>query len=198
MTRIRLIRECDYRRTRWANDGGWTTEIARDPADGSTPFRWRVSIANIESDGPFSNFPGVIRDLLLLEGNGIELEIDGESPSRLTHHLAHIRFDGGARVNCRLLDGPTRDFNVMVRDDAIHADVTTHVLGANGMTLDAGSNATSLVHVISGPAVVRIGDKQVTIARHETLHIDSTGGQPELLQLCGIAQVIVVQFKPNG
>ena len=33
MSRLALLRTSDYRRVRWKNDGGWTTEIAREPAD---------------------------------------------------------------------------------------------------------------------------------------------------------------------
>ncbi|MEP6882581.1 MAG: HutD family protein, partial [Dokdonella sp.] len=64
---IRLLHARDYQRNRWKNDGGWTTEIASEPlADAASGFRWRVSIAEIETDGPFSQFTGVERDLLLL------------------------------------------------------------------------------------------------------------------------------------
>ena len=77
MSRLSLLRASDYQRVRWKNDGGWTTEIARDPSAAADDFRWRVSIADIESDGPFSNFHGIDHDLLLLAGNGIELDIDG-------------------------------------------------------------------------------------------------------------------------
>ena len=87
MSRLSLLRASDSQRVRWKNDGGWTTEIAREPADAAEAFRWRVSIADIESDGPFSNFPGVDRDLLLLAGNGIELDIDGAPPLRWVDNL---------------------------------------------------------------------------------------------------------------
>ena len=39
MSRLVLLRGSDYRRVRWKNDGGWTTEIARDPADDALDFR---------------------------------------------------------------------------------------------------------------------------------------------------------------
>ena len=92
----RLIRASDTRRTRWRNNGGWTTEIASDPPVGQahgvpTDFRWRVSIAEIERDGPFSTFPGVDRDLLLLSGNGMDLDLDEDPPahrSRFQHLLS--------------------------------------------------------------------------------------------------------------
>src|SRR5690606_18042837 len=108
-------------------DGGWTTELASDPpasdahaiADG---FRWRVSIADIERNGPFSTFPGVERDLLLLAGNGLELDIDDAAPLRIDRRFEQVHFAGEQDVRCRLLAGPTRDFNVMARRDAVAAE----------------------------------------------------------------------------
>jgi len=39
MSRLALLRASDYRRVRWKNDGGWTTELARDPADETLDIR---------------------------------------------------------------------------------------------------------------------------------------------------------------
>jgi len=65
MSRLSLLRASDYQRVRWKNDGGWTTEIARDPSAAADDFRWRVSIADIESDGPFSFHHGLVIVLLV-------------------------------------------------------------------------------------------------------------------------------------
>jgi environmental stress-induced protein Ves len=115
MTHMGVLRSGDYARTRWKNDGGWTTQIARSDDPPGDDFHWRVSIAEIETDGPFSSFPGVARDLLLLEGNGIELDIDDHAPLRLSRRFERAHFKGESRVQCRLLAGATRDFNVMAR-----------------------------------------------------------------------------------
>ena len=112
MSNLHRIPPSSHRRTRWKNDGGWTTEIARS---GEDDFRWRISIAEIESDGPFSSFPGIDRDLLLLEGNGIELDIDDAPPRRLVQRFERVQFAGEAKVDCRLVAGPTRDLNLMLK-----------------------------------------------------------------------------------
>src|SRR5690606_28608841 len=147
--RIRLLRRADYRRTRWANDGGWTTEIARDPSDPETPFRWRISIAEIHADGPFSHFPCIDRQLVLLDGNGMLLDADGVR-TRLAQRFDTLRFPGEASVQCRLLDGPTTDFNLMTRRGEAHA--TLHVEPGPAHTrLEARGGAPQwLVHVLSG------------------------------------------------
>src|ERR1044072_770566 len=122
MTKRARLSASDYRRVRWKNDGGWTTEIPREPAT-DDDFRWRISIADIESDGPFSAFPGVARDLVLLAGTGIELDIGDEPTLRLSERFQRVHFDGEANAVCRLAAGPTRDFNVMTRRDVVRADV---------------------------------------------------------------------------
>jgi environmental stress-induced protein Ves len=44
----------------WKNGGGTTREVVTQPPGAAfDEFNWRVSIATIASDGPFSTFPGV-------------------------------------------------------------------------------------------------------------------------------------------
>lgn len=97
---------------RWRNGGGWTRELLIWPT--GDPWRVRVSVADIEADGPFSAFPGVERHFAVLEGNGVELTIDG-APQRVTRADPAVVFAGDATTSCRMLDGPTRDLNLMVR-----------------------------------------------------------------------------------
>lgn len=97
----------------WRNGGGSTREVARAPAEGAD-FAWRVSVARIEADGPFSLFPGIDRTLWLLTGAGMDLVIDGTTVA-LRSPLASCAFPGEAVVHARLVGGPTEDLNVMVR-----------------------------------------------------------------------------------
>ena len=69
---FRLFAPDEYRRMPWKNGGGSTDEIATYPRGaGLDAFDWRVSIAHVASDGPFSRFPGVERTITLLEGAGM-------------------------------------------------------------------------------------------------------------------------------
>ena len=101
----------EFTRQPWRNGGGMTTELARDGA--GEAFAWRVSVADIERSGPFSRFPGYERTILLLEGDGMELTVDGRTVT-LDRPLEPFVFDGAAAPTCRLLGGPSRDLNVMV------------------------------------------------------------------------------------
>lgn len=118
-----LLTPADYRRVPWKNGGGHTLEIASEPPGaGTTAFAWRVSVADIERDGPFSAFPGVDRTLVLIEGNGMRLASGSDS---LDVRAAYepVRFPGESAPDCALVDGPTRDFNLMVRRGTVRGDV---------------------------------------------------------------------------
>jgi uncharacterized protein len=112
MNRVDLA-DCPF--VPWANGGGRTRELLTWPrAEG---WLVRVSVAEIEANGPFSSLPGIDRCFAVLEGEGVVLALpDGEQ--RLTPRDAAVAFPGEAAPSCRLLDGPTRDLNLMVRRGA--------------------------------------------------------------------------------
>lgn len=111
-----ILRSDAYRVVPWKNGGGITRVIAE--TDG-----YRLSIATIERDGPFSDFSGWDRTIVPIEGNGIELEFDGERVVRLDRLYEPLEFRGESQTACRLIDGPVRDFNVMTRRDRFAHDV---------------------------------------------------------------------------
>lgn len=115
---VRILREAEYRAMPWKNGGGTTHEVDvfGDAAEPARPL-WRLSIATIERDGPFSDFSGYDRTIVALEGNGVELAFDGGERVRLTRAQQSFSFRGELGVAGRLLDGPVRDFNVMTRRD---------------------------------------------------------------------------------
>jgi uncharacterized protein len=97
----------------WKNGGGITHEVIRVPATGD-PFLWRVSIAQIDASGPFSNFTGYSRKMVLLRGAGLRLKF-AAGPDRHLHHIGDMtEFDGAVATQCELVDGPCMDLNLMV------------------------------------------------------------------------------------
>lgn len=94
----------------WRNGGGTTRELLAWPA----PSAWRVrlSVAEVQAAGPFSRYEGVERWFAVLQGQGVVLRVGG-AEHRLTRESESFGFDGGAAVDCALVDGPTRDFNLM-------------------------------------------------------------------------------------
>lgn len=117
-----LLRWADRRRMPWKNGSGSTREVAAEPAGSGLPdFDWRVSVADVGADGPFSPFPGVDRVITLIDGPAMTLTLDGTE-----HQLAPLTpfaFPGDSAVFCRLPSGPTRDLNVMTRQGRATASV---------------------------------------------------------------------------
>jgi hypothetical protein len=191
--RIRRLTRADYRRMPWRNGGGWTTEIARAPAEGDD-FDWRVSIAEIATDGPFSPFPGCARSLVLLDGAGVELRIDG-APVLLDRRGQVVDFDGGAATHCRLLDGPTRDFNVIARRDRIAHKVLFRPL-VGPMVLFAEPGVDWLVHVVAGHAHEQhAGADGARAGAGDTLWLSPSGDRRQVV-LAGGGELLLVRLAP--
>ena len=109
---VRLVRADAVAPQRWRNGGGVTRELQAWPS--AEAWRLRVSVAEVRADGPFSSFPSVERWFAVLDGQGAELTGDG-AVHTLTAAGPPLRFNGEATTACRLLDGPTRDPNLMLR-----------------------------------------------------------------------------------
>lgn len=113
---MQIRRHRDYRRMAWKNGGGETAEIAIFP-EGATldTFDWRVSMATVAADGPFSSFPGVDRTLAILRGNGLTLLPDSRGPVLVEAASQPVAFPSEIPITARLVNGPVTDFNVMTR-----------------------------------------------------------------------------------
>lgn len=102
-----VVRVQEVAPQRWRNGGGWTRELLAWPAD---DWAIRISVAEIEADGPFSAFDGVQRWFGVVQGGGVDL-----LGTKLRVGDGLLSFDGALAPDCRLIDGPTRDFNLMHR-----------------------------------------------------------------------------------
>lgn len=127
MTAVRGLRVIDARSvapTPWHNGGGQTRELLTRP-DGAQ-WKLRISLADIDRDGPFSAFPETQRWFGVVAGSGVALRF-GDDERRVTTDSPPLCFDGAAAPECRLIDGPTRDLNLMVRrGTALMADAWAH------------------------------------------------------------------------
>lgn len=106
---IRHLTQADYRTMPWANGLGQTVEMIR--VDGPDGMLWRLSMASVVSDGDFSIFPGVDRNLTVLDGAGFRLI--GEAIDLDAQPLVPVAFPGDVPVRAEGVTGPCRDFNVM-------------------------------------------------------------------------------------
>lgn len=113
---MRLIRAADCRTMPWKNGGGTTTEIAVAPEGASlSDFDWRISMAHVGQDGPFSAFPGIDRTLSVLTGAGITLAFGDGERVQLDRTSAPYCFAADRAVEGLLVEGPIDDLNVMSR-----------------------------------------------------------------------------------
>ena len=110
-----------YRSMAWKNGQGVTHEIAREPATGDS-FLWRLSIADVAADGDFSLFPGCDRTITLIQGAGMELDFDEAPAKRIDRHFMPFDFAGDWHCRGRLIEGPIRDFNLIVDRSRVRAE----------------------------------------------------------------------------
>ncbi len=144
-----VIAANEYRRKRWKNHHGWTREIVRVPD--CEAWDWRLSIAEIERDAPFSVFPGIDRELMLLRGHGLRLLFEDGQSAVLNPPHGRLRFAGERAVRGELLDGPTHDFNLMWRRDAIMAELLLRPL-VGPMLFFTEPGTTWAIHLLAGQA----------------------------------------------
>lgn len=89
----------------WRNGGGMTRTLATHGTE------WRISLAEVERDGPYSRFDGMTRVSFIVRGHGVTLAND-TSVVPLAPFVA-VEYDGGDAWHARLEDGPVTALNVM-------------------------------------------------------------------------------------
>ncbi|MBV8260613.1 MAG: HutD family protein [Paraburkholderia sp.] len=191
---LTLLRGAALVASPWKNGGGVTREIAAAPmvtqaAASLDTFAWRVSVADVVQAGPFSRFEGVDRTLVLLEGAGMMLDEAG-STHALTQPLDVAHFAGETAIDARLVNGATRDFNLMVRRGAARG--TLKVWRENARySLRA---QTVLLYCAHGEQDVRVDDdRHVRIKAGDTLRIDTPDAQcPLQIETRGAGALLAV------
>ena len=192
-----LIRGADLVAAPWKNGGGVTREVAAFPQGaGLDAFVWRVSIADVAQAGPFSRFAGIDRTLVLLSGAGMLLDEKVETSTTntlaLTQPLDIARFAGEAQIDARLVDGATRDFNLMVRRGAAVGE-TEVWRGATQRSLSAD---VVLLFCASGSVAVTLGgDVQPRVLEaDDTLRIDTPNALSCAVKGAGALLAISIRY----
>lgn len=162
----------------WKNGGGSTREILRFP-EGSDDWHWRLSIADIAADGPFSAFPGYERALTLLEGAGMRLQF-ADRRCDLRPPYAACRFAGEETPDCVLLDGPTVDFNAIWRRGAV--DITVERRAMHGSLWCVPEPGVSwFVYLLSGTLAVKDDPHGPQCLPGDGLWLQPEAGAPRLV-----------------
>jgi uncharacterized protein len=145
---MQIIRKSSFTATPWKNGGGITHEAIRVPTNGKA-FRWRVSVAQIEASGPFSEFADYNRKMVLLRGSGVRLTFDGGQQTYLREVGDLAEFDGAFATDCDLLGGACADLNLMVSKSLQGVRAWVERL-REPRTLSAPHHGTTLIFGISG------------------------------------------------
>lgn len=161
----------------WANGGGTTLQVARFPADGD--FDWRISLADMDTPGPFSVLPGIDRVLVLSDGGRIGLTADGVR--RELGELEPFAFPGETPYVCDLPDGPARDLNVMTRRGRVTVELN---LLRDSDVVVSPRDETHIIVVLRG--TVQIEDS--TLAYREAAVLNGTN----LIRVSGAAAHIAL------
>ncbi|MCY1212191.1 HutD [compost metagenome] len=134
----------------WKNRGGVTRALAEIDNE------WRVSLANVDANGPYSRFEGMTRLSLVIEGKGVVLH-NREGRVALEYHVPAL-YDGALDWTASLIEGPVAALNIMARKDRYlpSASILT-----TPMTLPQGAAAV----ILSGNSrcTTRLADSDATV-----------------------------------
>ncbi|SDG24186.1 MULTISPECIES: HutD family protein [unclassified Duganella] len=167
-----LIQYASLRAAPWKNGGGSTTEIAISPAGtGFEDFDWRVSLATIAQDGPFSVFPGIDRSLALVDGEGVLLDF-GDERFVLSPSEPLIEFAGEDAVHATVTGQHTTDFNVMTRrGQCRHRLELLMVKGTQALKRRAG---TTLLFLADGESLTLSSTRErIAMVRYDTVVLEA-------------------------
>jgi environmental stress-induced protein Ves len=195
----RLIQPADYVRMPWKDGGGHTTEIAAHPPGASlADFDWRVSIADVTTDGAFSRLAGVDRTLVLLSGAGLRLTGTSRA-AELRAPYEPYAFSGDDATSCALVDGPVRDFNLMLR----RGRVSGRVVVVRDAAARIAPARWRLCHAAVGAVECLVpGHPPLAIAQDHTVVFEdggeANGGAIAINPVSAAAVALVAIIEPAG
>jgi environmental stress-induced protein Ves len=185
---FRRFTPTDYKVMPWKNGGGSTTELHMEP--GSDGLLWRVSIADVGSDGPFSRFAGCERHIMTIEGHGMVLSGGPGGDIAVAPILQPKSFSGDWPITARLINGPVRDFNLIVRRDFGEARLEClelpelHRFSGRGSWYLYLLGGIARAEAASGSAILNSGESCLC---HEPLVVTPLAtGAPAILAVCNI------------
>lgn len=187
----RVIPAHEYQRLRWANQAGWTREIQAWPATG--PWSWRLSIAELEAPAPFSLFPGVAREMVLLRGQELRLHLGDARTVELRAPHGRLRFDGGQAVagepgqRCEV-------FNLMWRPQEVDATLWHRPL-AGAMLIFVDPGTTWALHLLGGQAMIGGETRLPGLAAGDTALLSAPGRRARFV-VEGGGEVLLARLAP--
>lgn len=150
---MKFLRARDQQVVPWKNGGGLTREVASGTGDkAGAGFLWRVSMATISKDGPFSEFTGIDRTIALMQGDPVLLRSDMQEV-RLAKDGEPYAFNGELPVIAKLTGTGTTNLNVMTRRGHCRHSLKRLQLDEN-IVIEGEADETIII--FNGPAVARL------------------------------------------
>jgi len=176
----------------WANGTGSTTLLLREPDNES--WRIRASIAQVEHDGPFSELPNTRRLLVPLDA-AMEL-LFPQGRVLHTNRFGVLNFEGAPAPSGTLPEGPTRDFNLMLRGDA-RGELFARTL-VDSMVLPPEPGTRWLVYLNRGYATLNAGEATLALEPDDaTLLIFPAGIPGERAVIEGAGELVLAKLYPD-
>ena len=148
--KLRLIKAIDMTPMPWKNGGGTTSEVAISPANASVAgldFDWRVSIATIGADGPFSQFEGYDRQLVVWKGEGLQINDEFKASNK------PFQLRGEDSTDAKLTEGPVKDIGVIFKRGEVKAELGVKSAPAESIT----------THIVRGECFILCGQGELRI-----------------------------------
>ena len=186
-TKFSLHRMADCAPSLWKNGKGETFQRFILPVNSDlTNFDVRISMARVQTDGPFSIFPNINRHLMVLEGRGLTLTSSYFDSIELNAESSAFEFDGQWHIDSRLLDQEVLDFNVMVKKDYYHAGVNKVRLLPGKLVFPPSS---MLLLLLLAPALISTPIGDVSVNKYDLLQLAAG----EAIYLLGEIELDVIQ-----
>ena len=165
-----IQRFSEHLKAPWPNGRGTSYEIASQ-TPGVSGWTWRVAIAPVVEDCDFSHFENVHRQLLIISGGDMVLDVGGKIVICKPGEVAV--FAGDIATTAKLVDGPIVDLNLMtVRGKA--SGVMTHI------TRPSLLPKAEMLVCVSETAEITVDDQLVTL-HHQDAFLDASSNQIKLI-----------------
>jgi environmental stress-induced protein Ves len=166
----RIIHKSAFLEMPWANGAGVTTELFVHKDEHSGRILWRLSVAGVDTDGPFSHFPGYDRILVLMAGHGLRLNHADDTRHELDKVYDLAVFPGDVATHATLCGGPVKDFNVIVDRAGFRSAVT--VVQAGGTCVRVAADVLAVFAVDNDLEIVDPGRVGYRVSRADLLLVD--------------------------
>lgn len=182
-----------FKEGRWRNGLGVSWDIATAPGGGPDGFSWRLALAEIAADVPFSVYGPVDRVFTLLEGKGLDLRFEGGAILPVPDLYDPKAFACDVPCFCRVRNGPCRALNLFVARGVWRPEVA--VLPLRGMESLRLDGAVGLFMALRGGAVLSGAGQAITLAEGDA---GLAEGLSQIDAAAGDALLYVAILAPAG